>query len=275
MGAADRSRRRRRATAPAWRERLATWFERVRPATILRAVMFTALIGAMSLAGYRLLDVPVTRVTVEGPFRRVSSGQIEAVLRERLPAGFLSADLEKIRDAVEALSWVDVVRVRRVWPDGVLVSVTEHEADVRWGDRGLVNTRGELFLRDSRHLPAELPRLDGPAGSEGALAERYRDYSDQLATLGLRVLALSMDARGAWRMRVRGSGTGAFEVRLGRRDPDARMRRFVEVAGDLLGSSGDRIAYVDMRYGHGFAVGWKDSSVALEQGERRSDATQS
>jgi cell division protein FtsQ len=258
--------RRRSAAArrtPRRLDRLLGWMERVHPWMVMRSVGLLALFGAFGLVAYRLLDVPVTQVTLEGPFRRVSNGQLEEVLRGQLPAGFLSADLAGIREAVEAVPWVDVARVRRIWPDGVLVSVTEHVAVARWGDDGLLNARGELFIDKSRHVPAELPALRGTPGSEGEVSERYLDYAAQLEPLGLSVLALEVDARGAWRIRLRGSLPGGVEVRLGRENPDERMRRFVDAASGLVRARGERIEYVDMRYGNGFAVGWIDPAAQV------------
>lgn len=252
-----RSTRSKRAGA-GWRAGLA----RVQPLALLRGTFFVAVVGALLVAGHRLLDVPVTQVTMEGPFRRVSYGEVEAILRDELPAGFLSADLERLRRRVQAVPWVDVARIRRVWPDGILVHLTEQVAVARWGESGLLNSRGELFVRDSRHVLPELPRLHGPEGSEEEVSQRYLDYGRQLELMGFDLLALTVDARGAWNARVNGGDGNPVEVRLGRRDPDGRLRRFVETAGDLVRASAERIEYVDMRYGNGFAVGWRPSSVA-------------
>ncbi len=266
-GAGRTARRRRRREPPPRFAVLRGLAARLHPAAIVRGVVVLAVLGALAVAGYRLLDVPVTQVTLEGSFRRVSNGELEEVTRAFLPAGFLTADLRALRRALEAVPWVDVARVRRVWPDGVLISVTEHVAVARWNETGLLNARGELFIRDSRHVPQELPALAGPDGRENEVAQRHLDYRAQLEPLGLSTLALSVDARGAWRIRLRGGdGGSSVEVRLGRRDPDARMRSFVESASGLVLASGDRIDYVDMRYGNGFAVGWHESSVALEAG---------
>ena len=46
--------------------------------------------------------------------------------------------------------------------------MTEEAPIACWGERGLLNAAGELFLPDADHVPAELPRLHGPAGTEGA-----------------------------------------------------------------------------------------------------------
>ena len=49
----------------------------------------------------------------------------------------------------------------------------EQTAAARWGESGLLNTRGELFVRAAAHVPAELPRLSGPEGTESQVAQRY------------------------------------------------------------------------------------------------------
>jgi cell division protein FtsQ len=58
-------------------------------------------------------------------------------------AGFLSVDLDNLRAALESIPWVDRARVERSWPNGVRVFITEHVAVARWGEDGLMNTRGE------------------------------------------------------------------------------------------------------------------------------------
>ena len=53
------------------------------------------------------------------------------------------------------------------------VTVIEQAAAARWGDAGLLNNRGELFIAPRAHVPSELPRLSGPEGSESQVAQRY------------------------------------------------------------------------------------------------------
>ena len=44
------------------------------------------------------------------------------------------------------MPWVDAVSVQRAWPRGLHVLVIEQVAAARWGETGLLNTRGELFV---------------------------------------------------------------------------------------------------------------------------------
>ncbi len=82
-------------------------------------------------------------------------GTSSALVARRCAAqGLLSVDLAAVRRAIHTLPWVDAVSVQRAWPRGLTVLVVEQIAAARWGERGLLNTRGELFATDAQPLPA-------------------------------------------------------------------------------------------------------------------------
>lgn len=202
------------------------------------------------------LDRPISAITIEGPFQRVSALNIEEAIADQLTEGFVSADLDNIQQRVEALPWIDRAVVARRWPGTLEIRVTEQVPAATWGRRGLLNTRGELFVEEARHVPAELPRLSGPDGQSSAVAARYLDMRENLIPLGLDVRRVNVDARGAWDLSL---GNGV-EIRLGRRDVDARIELFLDVAANIVARRAGEIDYVDMRYSNGFTVGWKNGA---------------
>ena len=143
----------------------------LRPA--LGVLAFMVGLGVMGWGLVASFDRPVGKVEVGGQFQRVAPVQIEEVVTPFRGAGFLSIDLEALRMALETIPWVDRARVERKWPNGVRVFITEHVAAARWGESGLMNTRGELFLDDATHIPPELPHLVGPPGTETQVARLY------------------------------------------------------------------------------------------------------
>jgi cell division protein FtsQ len=200
------------------------------------------------------LDQPIETVSVTGRFQRVSPADIERAVKIELHgAGLLSVNLEAVRRAIHALPWVDAVSVQRAWPRGLSVLVIEQTAVARWGGGGLINARGELFAADEHHIPPELPELSGPEGKEPEVAQRYLAAEGRLMQASLRMTALRLDARGAWEFDLADGVT----VRLGRRQVDERFERFMNAALKLVTQRGDDIAYVDMRYTNGFAIGWR------------------
>ena len=209
-----------------------------------------ALLGGLLLA----LDRPVRTISMDGSFQRVSPGQIEKAVAPFANQGFMSANLADIQRAVESLPWVDHARIARRWPNSLRVAVTEQTAAARWGESGLLNTRGELFVRDAAHVPAELPRLNGPEGTELQVAQRYLAASGRMLEAGMRIAALRLDERGAWELDLDSGVT----VRLGRRDVDERIDRFIHTASQVIAHRLTEISYVDMRYSNGFAIGWRN-----------------
>jgi len=222
-----------------------------------RAALLVLIIGSLAALTWAL-DRPVRVISMDGSFQRVSPGQIESAVAPFARAGFMSADLDAIARAVEAVPWVDHVRVQRRWPNSLHITVIEQTAAARWGESGLLNTRGELFVRQSAHVPAELPRLSGPEGTEAAVARRYLAVQGRMLEAGMRIAALRLDERGAWEMDLDSGVT----VRLGRRDVDERLDRFIRTASQVLAHRLAEIAYVDMRYSNGFAIGWRNAARA-------------
>ena len=203
-----------------------------------------------------LLDQPVSSIMIEGSFQRVSALQIEEAISSELGSGFLGASLSRIQNHVTALPWIDQANVARRWPGKIEISVTEQVPAAIWGERGLLNTKGELFVSDARHVPAELPRLSGPDDQASLVATRYLQIREQLIPIGLDVRKVHVDARGAWEMTLQ----NGVEVRLGRKDVKVRTQLFLDVAAGIISSRESEIDFVDMRYNNGFTIGWKNGS---------------
>lgn len=216
------------------------------------AVLVAGVAGAGALVR-AALDVPVAALTIDAEFQRVSALELTDAARSAIDGGFLSVRLDRIRAEIEQLDWVDSVSVRRVWPDHLHIEVVEQKPAARWGDRGLLNTRGELFVDAARHELTELPRLAGPANEVQRVAAQYMALRKPLIEAGLGLSAVTLSERGAWRV-VLGNG---IEVKLGRQQTDDRVARFIDVAAPVVARHESRIRYVDMRYSNGFSIGWK------------------
>jgi cell division protein FtsQ len=231
-----------------------------------RGALLLVLVGAMGALSWAL-DRPVRVISIDGSFQRVSPGQIEKAVAPFANQGFMSADLADIQRAVESLPWVDHARIARRWPNSLRVTVIEQTAAARWGESGLLNTRGELFVRTATHVPAELPHLSGPEGTESQVANRYLSTQGRMLEAGMRIAALRLDERGAWEMDLDSGVT----VRLGRRDVDERIERFIHTASQVIAHRLTEISYVDMRYSNGFAIGWRNQGPASAPAKRPDD----
>jgi cell division protein FtsQ len=238
-----------------------------RPALVLPAVNYSALAGvamvtAGSIALYFLtvwvFNRPLTEIVVSGQFERVSAVQVRAVVEPYARAGFMHVDLAAAHRVLTAFPWVARADLRRRWPDRLLISVQEQTPVAFWGERGLLNAAGELFVTDAGYLPAELPRLAGPPGSEAQVTTRYFRLQERLEQRGLSIVRLDLDERGAWSFQT----SAGLQVRLGANGVEQRIERFFAAFDSMLAQLGGEVEYVDMRYPNGFAIGWKKSATA-------------
>ena len=95
-----------------------------------------------------MLDREISSIEISGPFQRVTALHIEAAISDEIDAGFVGADIDRMQEQIVALPWIDQARVARRWPSRIRITVTEQVPAAVWGDSGLLNTRGELFVTD-------------------------------------------------------------------------------------------------------------------------------
>lgn len=226
-------------------------------ADLLSVLAIAALVWAALTALQRLPLFPLRELILVGTPEQVSAQQIEHTARTVVRGNFFTVDLEATRAAFEKLPWVRKASLRRNWPDGLALTLEEHEALARWrqpgGETGMVNRQGEIFVAEGPEDAARLPLLSGPDGSAGELLGRYAEFSTALTPLGRRIEAIVVSPRRAWQLRL----DDGMTIELGR-DQDKhplneRLARFVahyEAARNRLGP----LQVADMRYPSGFAL---------------------
>jgi len=219
--------------------------------------------AGISLAARSALDLPLRTVAVEGRFQRVQPIDVEKAVRMQVGGqGLVSVDLDAVGAAVRQIPWVDRASVARTWPSGLRVFVEEQSPVARWGESGLLNIRGEVFVHDARHIPPELPELVGPPGSEKHMTTKYLAVQGRLVEAGMRLSQLRLDERGAWEFVL----DNGVRLRLGRQQVDERFDRFMVAAARIVATRAAEIAYVDLRYATGFAIGWRSGGKEVASG---------
>ena len=111
------------------------------------------------------------------------------------------------------------------------------------------------FTPPQQDLPQGLPRLAGPDGREAEVMQNYQAIAETLAGSAFAPDGLRLDARGSWTLH----SAGGIELRLGEDDPRSKIALLQGAVTHTLADKLDQVAYIDLRYSNGFAVGWKDS----------------
>lgn len=250
--ARKQAKRRRRQT----KQRIA--MPRIRLKRFAAPLIAVALVFVTYRLSLVMLDREISAIEITGPLQRVTALNIEEAIDDQINSGFVGADLHRIREEIVALPWIDQARVARRWPSRLSIAVTEQVPAAVWGERGLLNVRGELFVAEARHVPAELPKLSGPSEASAELvAERYLSVRERLIPVGLDLIRVQLDKRGSWEMTLQ----NGIEVRLGSKDVSDRTDLFLDIVANIITGRAADIDYIDMRYGNGFTIGWKNKSA--------------
>ncbi|HEY9037010.1 MAG TPA: cell division protein FtsQ/DivIB [Pseudomonadales bacterium] len=225
----------------------------------LRAMTVLAVVGAaavLAVLGWQAVDgvreKTVSAVDVKGDLRYLNPADVQSLLDPVVKDALMSIDLEEIRAALMTNPWIDQVTVRRHWPDRLEITIIEQVPIAYWGDRALLNYRGELFRPGSIPAIAALPVLEGPDDSAEEVMRRYQELDQLFDAEGLNVVRLAMDDRHAWRLWFQPS----VEVVLGQGDVAKKLKRLLTVYRAELHEHIDQVERIDLRYGNGLAVGW-------------------
>jgi cell division protein FtsQ len=225
-------------------------------AALLTAVVLTVVI--VRFARPLVSGPTLTTLVVQGDLHHVAPVAIRAAVLPMVQGkGFFQIDIRNTEQAIESLPWVAVATVRRSWPHTLYISLAEEVPVARWNSDGLLDAQGKVFVHGDVSGYSSLPQLNGPEGDAGDVLAAYRTFAALVNARGLAISTLTVDERGAANVQL----SDGIEVRLGREAAQQRLERFGAVALPALGPQLSSVAYVDMRYTNGFAVGWKTANA--------------
>ncbi|KPK38409.1 MAG: hypothetical protein AMJ69_08500 [Gammaproteobacteria bacterium SG8_47] len=226
----------------------------------------TSLAAGLAWSGVQLIvppTMPINTLRVEGEIAHVAEDTLRSVALAHVAGGFFETNVESVRRAIEAMPWVRSSAVRRVWPDSLLIQISEHEPLARWNGTAVLSRAGATFEPGADEIPNHLPRFEGPAGSERYLAERYDEFRRVLASIGLDIARVSMDERRAVELEL----DNGIVLLLGRDERRQRVLKLVDIYAAVLRQREDDIIAVDLRYTNGFAVQWRSRPETVGEAE--------
>jgi len=219
------------------------------------ALATVIVIGSTMYSKLNVKDIwPIKSVKIEGEFNYLNKDHLRQKALPVVDGGFVSVNLESVRERLIKLPWVEDVSVRRQWPDQLLVRVIEKQPVVYWGETAVLSTKGKLFVPEGKPT-INMPHLSGPEGQHKMLLKELSRMQAWLMETGLQIKKMKLDARRSWTLKM----TTGLELRLGRKQMHERLHRFVSVYKSELENNKREIKHIDMRYTNGFAVAWKEA----------------
>jgi cell division protein FtsQ len=231
---------------------------------VLHAVLLVVGIGFGVLVFPLLekqMNQPITKITVNGDLFFLDKREIMAQVPVYQGDRLLDVDLDAIQKQLEQMSWIYSARVSRQWPDVINIVVVEQKPIAFWNETLLLNQYGTVFERKGKPI-SDLPLLSGVTGSEINVMQRFMEFSQSLAPLGLKILRLQQDEQLAWEVEI----SNGIRLQLGSTQAMEKMQRFVFLYESQLKNDTRSAAVVDLRYNNGAAVSWAPVSSTEDRG---------
>ncbi|ART80846.1 cell division protein FtsQ/DivIB [Oceanisphaera avium] len=195
-------------------------------------------------------QLPVNNLMIQGEHRYLSREMVrDSVLELPGIGNFFALEVDQVQQQLQALPWVYQASVRKQWPDTVRVYIVEQQPAARWNYNALLNELGEVFQATLEE--ADLVSLSGPDEESARVLAEYKQIKQYLQPKGYGIEQIHLTPRRSWELTL----DNGITLLLGRENIAARLQRFVDVYPDI--DERERVAYLDLRYDTGLAVGWK------------------
>ncbi|MES3039993.1 MAG: cell division protein FtsQ/DivIB [Pseudomonadota bacterium] len=211
--------------------------------------------GLNVLAKNWALETPIRRVQIAGDLVQTQRGELQSALERTVRGNFFTANLDELQVLAQRYPWVAQVRVSRLWPDQVRVTLSEKQALAHWGNDGLVSRAGEVFRPQRVIGLTQLPHLNGPRAQARFVLQQYQAMDRVLSRVGLHIESLQLTDRMSWLVMLE----GGIEVLVDAQDTLAKLERFTVLYDRQLAADIGSIARIDLRYRNGVAIGWRQS----------------
>ncbi|MCV6588449.1 MAG: cell division protein FtsQ/DivIB [Marinobacterium sp.] len=229
---------------------------------LLSLLLFLAVLVVIWEQVVSALDRPVRKVQIDGQTRHLDRQQLARDLADEIShSTLLSLDVVRLQSLTRENPWVRRADITLRWPDLLSVHVEEEVPVARWGEQGLLNQQGEVFLPPLKPEYQQLPLLDGPARETARVMARYHELNPLFRQIGLNIAALRLEARGAWALTL----DNGIKVIVGRQAEEERLARFLSIYPAQLAERAAEIEQVDTRYSNGIAVRWRPAPVQNEK----------
>ena len=201
--------------------------------------------------------------------KHINKSVVKRQVLETVQGNFFSVRLEDVKRGFESMPWVRHANVRRVWPNGLIVSIEEQKPFGTWGgpdSHALINNHGEIFAGRVSEVSDDVRLVDfhGPDDAGKEVMSLYEKANNWFKPWGAEVVSLALTERYAWHIKL----SNGIKVEFGRDEESSdktlteeRVARLFKYWPQVQEKWPNRIDAVDLRYANGFAVHLASASM--------------
>ena len=201
--------------------------------------------------------------------KHINKPVVKQQVLETVQGNFFSVRLEDVKRGFESMPWVRHANVRRVWPNGLIVSIEEQKPFGTWGGAEshiLMNTQGELFAGRVSDIGDGISLIDfsGPEDASKEVMRLYERANAWFKPWSAEVKSLTLSDRYAWNVKL----SNGMKVEFGRDEENSdktltedRVARLFKYWPQVQEKWANRVDAIDLRYANGFAVHLASASL--------------
>lgn len=216
------------------------------------------LVGITVIYFFIFPKYPIRHVVVEQGGANVDELAIRDKVSPHLRHGFFRTSVRAIQKDLLQLPWIKAVVVQKKWPDSVLIKLTLGDTVAKWNKNAYLLDGGVVYQTPKPLAKGVLPELNSSQNDASALLELYYAFKADLATDALSIQALNETDTHEYIIIL----NNGIVLNLGDKNLQQRVHRFVKTYPFELVDKAGNIAYVDLRYENGMAVGWRSDNQA-------------
>jgi cell division protein FtsQ len=194
--------------------------------------------------------------------KHINKPVVKQQVLETVQGNFFSVRLEDVKRGFESMPWVRHANVRRVWPNGLIVSIEEQKPFGTWGgadSHTLMNTHGELFAGRVSDVGDGISLVDfsGPEDASKEVMRLYERANAWFKPWNAEVKSLTLSERYAWHVKL----SNGMKVEFGRDEENSdktltedRVARLFKYWPQVQEKWANRVDAIDLRYANGFAI---------------------
>jgi len=200
----------------------------------------------------------ISKITLSGDAAHVDRDKLRKSVVELIDGNYFSLDANKIIKNLHTLPWVEKVRLRRQWPDTLMIDIEEYQPIALWGEDLWLTTTGKLVALP---LPPNiaLPKLNAPVNEVDTVWPKYQKWSSLSARNGLRLRNLALSRQHLYTLELEyttrsKNAVKGFTMTLTESNADSQLNAFLESRRQSLIEYPGLIKTVDLRYPSGFSI---------------------
>jgi len=252
---------------------------------LIRCFLSIACLGILVWLSQRpvfVLRQVVIEPVVGQTLKHINKPVVKQQVLETVQGNFFSVRLEDVKRGFESMPWVRHANVRRVWPNGLIVSIEEQKPFGTWGGADshiLMNIHGELFAGRISDVGDGIQLIDfnGPEDASKEVMRLYEKANAWFKPWDAEVKNLTLSERYAWHVKL----SNGMKVEFGRDEESSdktltedRVARLFKYWPQVQERWANRVDAIDLRYANGFVVhlasaGLKKNEVDGKKSEQK------